>query len=41
MRNKYRLSKMWINLIFSYIIDGDKIVFSPLCSENELFTITI
>lgn len=27
----------WINLIFSIIIEGDKIVFTPLRSENELF----
>jgi hypothetical protein len=26
-----------INLIFSFIIEGDNIVFSPLRYENELF----
>ena len=28
----------WINLIFSFIIEGDNIVFSPLRSENDLHT---
>lgn len=27
----------WINLIFSLFIEGDKMEFSPLRSENKLF----
>jgi hypothetical protein len=26
-----------INLVFSLFIDGDNNVFSPLCSDNDLF----
>jgi hypothetical protein len=29
--------KMWINLIFSFILEGFKIVFYALRSKNELF----
>ena len=37
MNNEIGFQKKWINLIFSYIIEGDKIVFSSLRSENDLF----
>ena len=28
--------KIWINLIFSFIIEGDNMVFSPLHSEKRI-----
>jgi len=37
MNNKIGFQKKWINLLFSFIIEGDNMVFSPLRSENELF----